>query len=250
MRFATMTMLLLALCASVAGAHEDVVPYSLGGKIVTGGHDDALGTDNLEQRVFGYDFGEDPSDPYFIGDPGFNNGAFAIGVYPGDGLLPGGFTLRFNVLTNLDFWDGTGAVSFAPAAAGVSLGLQRGSNTVEVSGVGSSGTVPTIGSTGLGRLHVHLSSLLNSTDGTDPLAPNAPEGIYMVGLELTLSGSGLGNSDSIYFVYNNGLSEEQHDLAIEAVTASLNVPEPATAWLGLSALGALGVVVVSRRRRA
>ena len=36
------------------------MPYALGGKIVTGGHDDVLGTDNITQQVFGYDFGEDP----------------------------------------------------------------------------------------------------------------------------------------------------------------------------------------------
>src|SRR3954468_6167119 len=87
-------------------AHEDVLPYGLGGKVVTGGHDDVLGTNNITQRVFGYDFGEDPSDPYIIGDPGFNNGAFAVGLYPNDGLLPPGFTLGLNVLTNLQYWNG------------------------------------------------------------------------------------------------------------------------------------------------
>lgn len=233
--------------ASVAGAHEDVTPYVLNGKIVTGGHDDALGVDNLEQRVFGYDFGEDPLDPFFIGDPGFNNGAFAIGVYPGDGLLPTGFTLGFNVLTNLLYWDGVGAVALGAPPPDVSLGLQRGSSTVTISGSGMSGTVPTIGSTGAsGRVHVHLSSLLNSSDGIDPSGPNAPEGIYLVGLELKLPGSGLANSDSIYLVYNNQLDEEMHDLAISALEASLTVPEPSTLALGLSLLAALAAAYARR----
>ena len=62
------------------------------------------------------------------------------------------------MLTNLQYWDGTGAVSFAPAAAGIDLGITRGSNTVHISGSGLSGTVPTIGSTGAaGRLHVHVA---------------------------------------------------------------------------------------------
>lgn len=122
------------------------MPYALGGKIVTGGHDDVLGTDNITQHVFGYDFNEDPMFPYTIGDPGFNNGTFAIGVYPNDGLLPANFTLGIDVLTNLRYWDGTGAVSFGPAAAGIDLAITRGS-TMHISGSGLSGTVPTIGST-------------------------------------------------------------------------------------------------------
>ena len=194
--------------------HADVVPYALNGKIATGGRNDVTLADTIELRVFGYDFGEDPLDPYFIGDPGFNNGAFAIGIFPNDGLLPANFTLGFNVLSTLNFWDGDGAVSFDAAPAGISLGLQRGSNTVTVSGTGQSGTVPTIQGTGAaGRVHVHLNSLLNSTDGINPNLPNAPEGIYMLSMELKLPGSGLANSDPVYFVYNNGLGEAVHDEA-------------------------------------
>jgi hypothetical protein len=233
---------------STAYAHEDVLPYGVGSKIVTGGHDDVLGTNNITQRVFGYDFGEDPSDPYIIGDPGFNNGAFAIGLFPNDGLLPAGFTLGLNVLTNLQYWNGTGAVSFAPSAAGVDFGLTRGSNTLHISGTGLSGVTPTIGSTGgIGRLHVHTSSALKFTDGTNPLAPNAPDGVYLFGLEMTLSGSGLANSDPIYFVFNNGVSEEIHDEAIDWVQNNLVVPEPAT-WV-LLALGLLVAPLMGRKRR-
>src|SRR6476661_127353 len=144
---AFLSLFLLGMVSTGFG-HEDVLPYGLGGKILTGGHDDVLGTNNITQRVFGYDFGEDPSDPYSIGDPGFNNGAFAIGLFPNDGLLPAGFTLGLNVLTNLQYWNGAGSVSFAPSAAGVDFGLTRGSNTLHISGTGLSGVTPTIGSTG------------------------------------------------------------------------------------------------------
>ena len=235
--------------ASSALAHDDVLPYALGGKIVTGGHDDVVGTDNITERVFGYDFGEDPSDPYVIGDPGFNNGAFAIGIYPNNGLLPANFTLGFNVLSNLQFWDGSGPVSFAPALAGVDLGINRGSNTVHISGSGQSGTVPTIGSTGAaGRLHVHVQSQLNASDGTNPNLPNAPDGIYLVGLDLQLPGSGLANSDPIYFVYDNGLGEETHDEAIDWVQNNLVVPEPSS-W-AIMAIGAVALAATARRKRA
>jgi len=242
----------LALClalggAAVARAHSDVVPYALGGKIVTGGHDDVLGTDVITERVFGYDFGEDPLDPNFIGDPGFNNGSFAIGVYPNNGLLPANFTLGLNVLTNLSYWDGTGSVSFSAAPVSVDLGINRGSNTVHISGVGLTGTVPTIGSTGpSGRLHVHAQSTLNYTDGSNASAPNAPDGLYLVVLQLTLPGSGTANSDPIYFVYNNNLSETQHDEGIEWVQTNL-VPEPST-WLLMAV--SLGAIAATGRRKA
>ncbi len=249
MRYAVILIALAAASGAPAWAHDDVFPYALDGKIVTGGHDDVFGTNTIVERVFGYDFGEDPSDPYIIGDPGFNNGAFGIGVFPGDGLLPANFTLGFNVITNLEYWDGSGAVSFAAAPLGISLGLQRGSSTAIIDGSGVSGTVPTIGSTGAaGRLHVHLATLLNGSDGTNPLPPNAPEGIYMVGLELKLPGSGLANSDPIYFVFNNNLSEETHDLAISWVADSLAVPEPSTLVLAAMAAGALGLARVRRAR--
>jgi hypothetical protein len=250
MRYCILGFASFVFAAAVARAHDDVVPYELDGKIATGGHDDVLGTDNITQHVFGFDFGEDPLDPYFIGDPGINNGAFAIGVYPNDGLLPANFTLAFNVLTNLQYWDGAGGVSFAAAPADVTLGLNRASNTVLISGTGQSGTPPTIGSTGAsGRLHVHINSLLNFTDGTDPTPPNAPDGIYLVGLELTLAGSGLLNSDPIYLVYNNGLDEEIHDEAIGWVEMNL-VPEPTGIAIVAPALALLAAGGLARRRRA
>ncbi|MEX2114575.1 MAG: PEP-CTERM sorting domain-containing protein [Pirellulales bacterium] len=241
--------LMLATAApAVALAHEDVVPYELNGRIVTGGHDDVLATDNVTQQVFGYDFGEDPFDPYFIGDPGFNNGAFAIGVYPNNGLLPANTTLGFDVVTNLQYWDGAGGVSFAAAPVDVSLGLARGSFEVLVDGLGQTGTVPTIGSTAAaGRVHVHLESTLNYQGTFDPAVPNAPDGVYLVGLTLKLPGSGVADSDPIYLVYNNGLTEEIHDEAIDWVQANL-VPEPST-WLLATVGGCAAMIARLRKRR-
>jgi hypothetical protein len=239
--------MMVATGAAGALAHEDVVPYELDGKIVTGGHDDVLATDNVTQQVFGYDFGEDPFDPYFIGDPGINNGAFAVGVYPNNGLLPANFTLGFNVVSNLLYWDGAGAATLGPAPDDVSLGLARGSFEVLVDALGQSGTVPTISSTGAsGRVHVHLESTLNFQGSFDPGDPNAPDGVYVVGLTLKLPGSGLADSDPIYLVYNNGLDEEIHDEAIEWVQTHL-VPEP-SAWL-LMITGSLAALLVIRRKR-
>ncbi len=251
MRILKLSLTLGIVIGSVAAARADfdVAPYELSGKIVTGGHDDVLGSDNISQRVFGYDFFEDPLDPYLIGDPGFNNGTFMIGIYPNNGLLPANSTLGFEVLTNLQYWDGLGAVSFSAAPADVDLGIRRGSTTVHISGLGLSGSVPTIGNTGPpGRLHVHVESQLNFTDGTNPNPPNAPDGVYMIGLRMTLAGSGVANSDPIYFVYNANVSAEIHDQAIEWVQTHL-VPEPSTWALMTTALGAVVSLRWRRRRR-
>ena len=252
MRIWTLTLaMILAFTSAVAARaqHADVVPYAVGGKILTGSHSDVTLEDHLEVRVFGYDFGEDPGDPYFIGDPGFNNGGFAIGVFPNDGLLPAGFNLSFDVVTNLQYWDGAGSVNFSSAPADVTLGLERGSNTLLVSGDGQSGTAPSMSTGVSGRLHAHVSSLLNYTDGINPADPNAPDGIYMLGLTLKLPGSGLEDSDILYFVYNNGLDEEVHDLAMDWVYDTLVVPEPSSVLLAGSALGAIVLVGWRKRRR-
>lgn len=242
----------LAGSLNTSAQHADVVPYGLNGQIVTGSHNDFTGEDVIEQRVFGYDFGEDLGDPYIIGDPGFNNGGFAAGVFPNDGLLPTFSTLAFDVVTQLFYWDGTGAVNFAPAPVDVLLGLRRGSNTGFVDGAGNqTGTWPTIQGTGAaGRVHEHLESQLLFTDGANPAAPNAPNGIYYIGMQLKLtptvnSNGTLTNSDPIYIVYNNGLSEEVHDAAIGYIETNV-VPEPGT-WTMLALGGVAGLWSIRRR---
>lgn len=230
--------------AEVVHGHFDVVPYADGGKLMTGGRDDSTLATVTQLRVFGLEFGEEPSDPYYIGDPGFNNGAFAIGNFPNNGLLPTSQTLRFSLTTNLEYWDGTGAVNFGAAPADVDLGLIRGSFTGYVSGTGLTGTLPTVGTTGAtGRMHVHLGSELRYQGSSDPSGPNAPDGLYLVGMQLSLDG--LEDSDPIYFVYNNGLDEELHELGMEWVEVNL-VPEPQT-WLMMGA-ALVGLLTCGRRR--
>jgi len=90
-------------------------------------------------------------------------------------------------------------------------------------------------------MHRHLVSQLLDTDGTDPNPPNAPDGIYLVSLSLTLPGSGLADSDPLFFVYNNGMDEAVHDAAVDWVQVHL-VPEPASWALMAAALaGLMGV---------
>lgn len=129
----------LVLCpAALQAQHADIVPRVEDGRIVTGGHDHGSGEEFPNLRVFGYDFGEDPADPYFASDPGLE-------AEPGSGL-PGGSQLRFDIPgagaaglpATLSYWDGTGDVTFAAPAGGETLRLNLGSqNATAGSGTGA-----------------------------------------------------------------------------------------------------------------
>ncbi len=75
-------VLLLSVAGTACGQHADIRPYVADGRILTAGFNDATSTEVLDMRVFGYDFGEDPGQPFFAQDPGFNAAA-------GSGLLGG-----------------------------------------------------------------------------------------------------------------------------------------------------------------
>ena len=204
---------------------------------------DATSTLLPYMRVFGYDFGEDPGDPFFTQDPGFNAAS-------GSGL-PAGSQLLFNIVgaaglglpANLSFWDGTGAVSFSQTPADETLTLAFGSqnrivddSTSFVSGF----SLQTV--TATGSIHRHLNATLNGVGG-DPTS-----GIYLLPLELQSSDASLVKSLPFFVVYNNGLDEAVHDLAIDWVKDNLvAVPEPSSFLL--LATVASGAGLMTRRRQ-
>lgn len=72
------------------------------------------------------------------------------------------------------------------------------------------------------------------------------EGIYLVEGIFTnpvVGGNGLASSEPVWFVFNYGLDEEEHDAAIEYVESTL-VPTP-----GAAIIGAMGLAAAARRRR-
>jgi hypothetical protein len=235
-----------ALCVTApALAHFDIRPRVQDSKIVTDGFEDATSTTEPGVHVFGYDFGENADDPFFAQDPGFNATATS-------GLTPSA-AFRFNILSPLSYWNGAGDVSFAPVATGESLRLNFGANdrTISgISGVQAGFSIQTVD--GSGAVHRHLNAFLSGADGnTIPAGPGpwgagdgvqAPIGAYLFSLELLLDPAGaIANSDPIYIVFNNGLSEALHDVAIDWVNQNL-VPEPALA-------GVLAPLVMRGRRR-
>ena len=247
--FAAAAAVTLAGPAAVAApVHVDVRPYVSNGKVVTGGFDDEANVNYPSLRVFGFDFREDPLDPYFIADPGFNAPA---------GALPAGSELRFTVPgaaqaslpRTLSYWNGAGPVSLAAVPGGESFRLNFGAasnltipggNTAPLDGFA-------VGTTSAGGgIHRHLNSFLNGPDGNSTPGDGsvAADGIYVLPMRLAVTGSSVLPSDTFYLVFNNGLSEAAHDEAMEFVEANV-VPEPATA--GLAAVA--GVGLLARRRR-
>jgi hypothetical protein len=200
------------LTATAAFAHFDVVPYSDGSKILTGGHDHAS-TPKItveSMNVYGYEFDDFPND---IGDPGINNSSsFTNGVFVNNGLLPAGM-LSFSVYSgsygSLHYWDGSGSPSFSPVTDGVEITLTSALGSLSIGGATTSGTLDLVDISGIGpaagRVHDHLDS---------GISLSALAGIYAFGGVLSTAALGVAASDPIYLVYNVGASEEAHDAAI------------------------------------
>jgi hypothetical protein len=238
----------VALAPAALAQDIDVRPLVVGGQITTNGYDDGTGDIFAGQRVFLYEFQEDPGDPFFTSDPGFNAPA-------GSGLTPGS-QIKFNVLSgelfglpaNLSYWDGTGAPSFGLVPHGETLAFTLGSSSISIgSSLGNQTgyTLQTVA--GSGAIHKHLSAFLNGSGGDDPRS-----GVYLLTMELVSSESGTEKSLPFVVMYGNftdGISPEQAEAAF-AYAEALLVPEPSSiALAGLAAAALAGVAARSRRRR-
>ena len=161
-----------------------------------------------------YNFQEFAEDPYFMNNPGFF--ACANTLLHGSGL-PGGSSLGFNILSDLLFWNGGGAPTFGPVPDGGSLRFNLGNqNRLVATGTGA---MPgfhlqnVAGGMFEGAIHRHLNSDLMGTVGANPA-----DGIYAVQIELTtnavLAEGPVAPSLPFWIVFNNGLSEDHRDEAV------------------------------------
>jgi len=223
--------------------HADIRPDVENGRIVTSGFVDATSETLPDLRVFGYDFQEDPLDPYFAADPGINASSSA---------LPVGSQLSFNILDgmafglpgNLSYWNGAGSVNFGTVPSGESLRLNFGAQSRTAGSAGGEIGGFAISAIGLsGSIHRHLNSFLEGADGNSTPGDGvvAANGIYLLPIELSSSETSIADSLPLFLVYNNGLTEAVHDQTIDWVEQNL-VPEPPANAL---AFVALGLVIVS-----
>jgi hypothetical protein len=254
-RIVTTTLFVAVLAIpGIVDAHDDVVPYSDLTKLLTGGHSDLEETTSVVQLVFGYDFGEDPADPWVIGDPGFNNGSSFTGSFANSGLLPASGNLTLSVYGgsygSLQYWNGVGSPAFAPVTGGTEIILDSGTPFLRIGGSTTSGSM-SIGAIAAGRMHKHANSLIGSGgSGANFDTPGAANGFYAFGATLSVPDSGLLASDPIYMVYNVGMSEALHDQAIDFYNVQV-VPEPSSlALAGIGAVGAGLAALRSRQRRS
>lgn len=278
---AASTLLGSASWAQAEAVHYDVFVTSsgTGTKLVIGGYDDDALTATVpaeQMRVFGGEVvGSGTAAPYESaapGEPGFRAGSQSFldnpslmspaAVYK---ALSGSAALTFTfqpiaigaATRNLFYWDGVGAVQFAPIGGNVVLGLEKqgaGGWTALITGT-SSGVVSgnTIqNSTATGGVHTHLFTSI----GTDGAAP--AQGFYLFSIQLAMAG--YNPSDPLYFVFGaldpDNLAPQFADFAaFEAahgaaelwVEETMAVPEP-TAWL-LTVCGAATIAGARRRRQ-
>ena len=197
MKRLTIITTILALGGMGASAlAQDVSPGVIANKIVTGSYEDTS-NEYVAPSVstFYFEFGgDDPLQPFFTVDPGFHSNPPVAGVVP---FIPNA-TLKFNILSDLTYWNGSGVEAFGPVPAGTSLALDLGS-TRHVD-IGTGETLPKAGflidtSDALGNLHQHLESTISKSVG-DPLP-----GVYQFEMELYTDAAGIAKSDPIFITY-------------------------------------------------
>ncbi|CAN5156521.1 hypothetical protein BH11PLA2_BH11PLA2_42310 [soil metagenome] len=232
-----MALAVVLLSLRAEAQHFDILAARdvTGTKLVSGTADISNGAYTVGSRVFGADFGEDPSLPHLASDPGFN----AV-VNPAGGLaLPGNIALNFDFKTitiganvsNLYYWDGAGAVNFVPAPAGYAITASKAggfSATADGSALDITGfNINTTSSTGF--IHKHLDYEVTGNNG------NPVDGVYLVSQQFRMNG--LTNSDPYFLVFNHGMDEVIHDNAVSwAQTTLAPIPEPsAFLWAALFA---------------
>lgn len=227
-----------------------------GTKTIVGGADvDQLIYDDVV-RIFEVELGEVGSD-FLSLEPGVNHPdindaglagypASATALLPGDKLrlLKRNFSVE-NVVDDLFFWDGTGAVSFAPAAANFIIdGGDPLGSTAGTGGVFDDHPFLTIDSTSLPG--IYLASAVGVVDGFDPSDP-----VFLVmGTESLITADFLGITQMEFDLLTDDDLEEALDgvieLGVEYVEANVAVPEPGS--LALLAIACCGLATAHRRR--
>jgi hypothetical protein len=209
----TLTSVAAPVLADLDEPHYDIAVWSDGGTLRTGGWDhDTESLAAPELRVFEAHFGEDPSFPFSIDEPGIGGVAADLG-------LPVGSTLTLRMASGLGVWNGAGF-----SAASTSMTADYGPLSV---GSASGGD---------------LDFLITEDYDLHPIFsidPTAATGAYI--LEFSAMMDGFASSESFWIVFNLGLEDLVFEEAVEWTEANY-VPAP-------GALVAFGVAGLASRRR-
>jgi len=193
--------------AQTFAVNSDVQPTVVNSRITTNAHAHD-GTSLSNVRVFSYSFQEDPFDPFYLNDPGFNS-------FVGSGL-PQGSQLNFKVLSGLRYWNGSGAVGFGDTPYTEQLRMNRGTTSVIVNNSTTSQNGFAIANIASGgTMHAHLNTFLERTD----VAPT--NGIYLVAIDVGNTGAGIARSLPTYLVFNNSALPASFNRARAYVTQPL-----------------------------
>ncbi|MCL4220279.1 MAG: hypothetical protein KJZ65_02805 [Phycisphaerales bacterium] len=212
---------LMGVASGAAFGHGENGDYGLvvrNGRIVVGLGDHDTGTvTDLGARVF-------------AAEMSFNGSVVASdepGVFiPADEFAPG-TGIGFDVLAALRVWNASG--QHFHDVAGDAMTIEFGPNSVSTPGV--DGVVP--------GFHIVYTGGVFDEHYDFLLPQSAAAGIYLLQLRFAATDPGIAASKSIWTVFNHGMSEQEHDAAIE--WAERNVPSPATGML-------VGMLVPMRRR--
>ena len=196
--------------------HYDIGAYNDNGVIRTGGWDhDTESMEVANLRVFEAHFGEDPSFPFAIDEPGIGGVAADVGFDIGS-------ILSMNMLAGARVWNGSGFGSTS-----TELSVDYGPSSMSSASGGS------------------VDFLVTEDYDLHPIFsidPAAASGSYL--LEFTMSMDGLATSDSFWLVLNLGMDDEEFEGTVEWVENNL-VPAPGV----LAMLGIAGASFAGRRRR-
>lgn len=211
-----------ALAAGAMGHDEgDYGLVVIDGKIVTGIGDHDSGTiSHIGERVFAAEMSKAFGSIY----------ADEPGIFVQAGTFAPGTGIGFNILAALRVWDTVNQDFFTVSAVPMTIEFGPASVTTPASDSLVSGFNIMYGG---GEFDEHWDFLLPS---------DVDLGIYLLEIQFAVTDPGIAASDAIWTVFNYGLDEDEHELAIEWVEKNL-VPAPG------SALALLGLGLMGRRRR-
>jgi hypothetical protein len=184
----------------------------------------------LDGRVFSRLISRpDTTSPFSTSSPGFASLA---------GFLQPGEQIRFDIIRELLYWNGSQLTPAVPA-----MTIYQFANSVTISANDTNGKPGLLlgGAVSNGEVHIHVDYELPTT---------APAGVY--GLMLTVGPAGTATfekSDPILVALRRGPTSLNVDQGVAAMAALLPtpVPVPEPSGLGLAA-GAAAVIAIGRRR--